>query len=79
MSKMGGKKDSRVRRGEEVKGKDYTPLAVVSRARKVSTLSTTAPNGANFDVSWKDGAVIGAGSARETFIGVITDIRHRNK
>jgi hypothetical protein len=54
----------------------YTPLAVVSRARKVSTILTTAPHDTNSDVLWEEGAVIGA---RETFIGVITDFRHRNK
>jgi hypothetical protein len=31
-----------------VHGGNYTPLAVVSRARKVSTLSTTAPSAANY-------------------------------
>jgi hypothetical protein len=54
----------------------YTPLAVVSHAGKVSTLSTTAPNSdAKLAVSWKEGAAI---STRK-FHRIITDIRHRNK
>jgi hypothetical protein len=35
----------------------YTPLAMVSRARIVSTLLTTATDGANSEVSSKEGAI----------------------
>jgi hypothetical protein len=38
----------------------YTPLAVVSRARKDSTGINTATDSTNLDVSSKEGAVIGA-------------------
>jgi hypothetical protein len=38
----------------------YTPLAVVSRARKTLRVSTTATIAQIPDVSSKDGAVIGA-------------------
>jgi hypothetical protein len=36
----------------------YTPLAVVSHACNVSLLSTTAPTGANLEVSWEESAVL---------------------
>jgi hypothetical protein len=37
----------------------YTPLAVVSHARKTLRVSTTATDSANSDVSSKEGAVFG--------------------
>jgi hypothetical protein len=39
---------------------NYTPLAVVSRARKTLRVSTTATIAQILDVSSKEGAVIGA-------------------
>jgi hypothetical protein len=47
----------------------YTPLAVVSHARKTPHVSTTATDSANSDVSSKEGAVLHS-------IGGVTDIRH---
>jgi hypothetical protein len=51
----------------------YTPLAVVSRARKTLRVSTTAGIAQIPAVSSKEVAVIG-----ENSIEVITDIRHMN-